>query len=298
MMDGKVIRSEKWTWSLNFNTSRNINSFTKLPDNFNTEKSTSIGNGEYPKKVIVGKPIGSFFGFQYLGVYSSNADAVARDAQGTILRDAEGNAIPMTYMGTYTFKGGDAKYRDVNHDGKIDLNDVVYIGDSNPSLIGGFGSVLSYKNFDLSVNLYYRLGFDIINNVALQTEGMNGRDNQSKAVLNRWRVEGQNEPGMLPRAAMNNPANNLGSDRYVEKGDFLRLNYIKLGYNLNEKLCKKLNVRNMAFSVSARKLFTLTQYSGQDPEIGQDATDPFWIGVDNARTPPPRFITFSVSVGL
>ena len=298
MFDYKIVRNNDWLWSVNFNASQNVNSFTKLPDNFNTEKSTSIGNGEYPKKVLVGEPIGSFFGFRYLGVYPTDADALARDADGNLLRDAEGNSMPMTYQGTYPFKGGDAKYADINHDGKIDLNDVVYIGDSNPDFIGGFGSSLRYKNFTFSFSFYYRLGFDIINQVALDTEGMTNKNNQSKAVLSRWRVEGQNEPGMLPRAFMNHPANNLGSDRYVERGDFVRLNNIKLGYRFNDQLCEKLHVRQLAVSASARKLFTFTNYSGQDPEVGQNAADPFWIGVDRANTPPPQVLTFSVSVGF
>jgi hypothetical protein len=148
------------------------------------------------------------------------------------------------------------------------LNDVVYIGDSNPDFIGGFGTSLRYKNWDLSVQFHYRIGFDIINMIALQTEGMDGRNNQSKAVLNRWRTEGQNQPGLLPRAYMSHPANNLGSDRYVEAGDFMRLNNVKLGYQLSQELCRKLNLQSASFSLSARKLFTFTNYSGQDPEVG------------------------------
>ncbi|MFW5656231.1 MAG: SusC/RagA family TonB-linked outer membrane protein [Bacteroidota bacterium] len=291
------VRTDNWRWSINFNTSRNVNSFTKLPDNFNPEQSTAIGNGDYPKRVTEGEPIGSFFGFRYQGVYSSDADAVARDAEGNILYDNEGAPIPMTY-GTYTFRGGDAKYEDINHDGKIDLNDVVYIGDSNPDFIGGFGTSLKYKNFDFSMSFHYRYGFDIINYVALETQGMLNRNNQSKAVLSRWRVQDQDEEGMLPRAYMNHPANNLGSDRYVEEGDYLRLNNVKLGYRLNQSLVERMNLRTVTLSVTARKLYTFTNYSGQDPEVGQDASDPFWIGVDRANTPPPRVLTFSVMVGF
>jgi hypothetical protein len=133
---------------------------------------------------------------------------------------------------------------------------------------------------------------------ALNAEGMNGRNNQSKAVLNRWRVQGQNEPGLLPRAYLDNPANNLGSDRYVEKGDFLRLNSVKLDYQLDPQLCQKLSLQSASLSISARKLFTFTKYSGQDPEVGQDASDPFSIGRDYANTPPPRMVTISIAVGF
>ncbi len=296
MLTYKAIKKKDMDLSFNFNTSHNVNSFTKLPDNFNNEKSTSIGNGEYPRRIVEGEPIGSFFGFEYLGVYARDEDAYAKDADNKIIYDAHGDPVPMTYMGTYTFKGGDAIYRDRNHDGKIDLNDVTYIGDSNPDFTGGFGASFTYKNFDVSVSFYYRVGFDIINGIAIKTEGMNDKNNQSKAVLRRWRVEGQNEPDLLPRAYENHPCNNLGSDRYVEPGDFLRLNNLKIGYKVPKNICKTLHVDRMNLAFSGRKFLTFTKYSGQDPEIGQDASDPFWIGVDEARTPPSIMSTLSVSI--
>jgi TonB-linked SusC/RagA family outer membrane protein len=297
MFDYRVIRKKDLRVSINFNTSHNVNSFTKFPDNFNREKSTSILNEEYPLRLQEGQPIGSFFGFRYLGVYPTNESAYALDANGNLLRDYNGDPIPMTY-GTYIFKGGDPKYQDINHDGRIDLNDVAYIGDSNPDFIGGFGGSVKYKNWDINLGFHYRMGFDIINKVAMETQGMNNKNNQSKAVLRRWRIDGQNEKGMLPRAYMGHPASNLGSDRYVEKGDYLRLLNVMIGYRFKKEFCDKLNLRTLGVTFSARKLFTLTQYTGQDPEIGQNAQDPFWIGVDEANTPPPRVYTIAVSVGF
>lgn len=298
MIDYRVLQTKNWRVRVDFNISQNVNAFTELPANFNTEKDLSIENGVYPKRIVAGEPIGSFFGFRYKGVWASDADVVATDAEGNTLRDGQGQVIPLTYKGVYQFKGGDAKYEDVNHDGQIDLNDVVYIGDSNPDFIGGFGTSIKYKQFDISFQFHYRTGYDIINNTALETEGMLGKNNQSKAVLSRWRVQGQDEPGLLPRAYMNSPANNLGSDRYVERGDFMRLNNVALKYQLSQALCEKLNLQSASFSLSARKLLTLTNYSGQDPEVSQDAGDPFWIGIDRANTPPPKMVTLSFSVGF
>jgi len=309
MADFKIIRSKDWLWGINFNASQNINTFDELPDNFNVESGTGLGNirpggpwndydNGYPKRIVEGEPIGSFFGFRYKGVYASDADAIARDADDNIIRDGEGRPLPMQYAGIYTFRGGDPIYEDINHDGKIDLNDVVYIGDSNPNFIGGFGTSVKYKNFDFSASFHYRMGFDIVNMIAAQTQGMNNRDNQSKAVLSRWRVQGQDFDDLLPRAYMNHPANNLGSDRYVEAGDYIRLNNLKVSYRLSQSLCNKLGIRKANFALSARKLYTFTNYSGQDPEVGQNASNPFWIGVDNARTPPPKRFTISLSIGL
>jgi len=293
-----IVKTKDWLYKIDFNASQNINTFMKLPDNFVTEKNVSINNGEYPQKIVPGQAMGSFFGFRYKGVYASDADAVAKDASGNIMYDSKHNPIPMTYKGTYLFKGGDAIYEDINHDGKIDLNDAVYIGDSNPTLTGSFGNSIRYKNWDFSFSFYYRLGYDIINMTALNAEGMTGKDNQSKAVLSRWRVQGQEEPGLLPRACMDNPANNLGSDRYVEKGDFIRLNTVKLGYQLGADLCRKLSLQSASFTISARKLLTFTKYTGQDPEVGQDASDPFSIGKDDAKTPVSKVVTISLAVGF
>jgi TonB-linked SusC/RagA family outer membrane protein len=295
--DIRIINKKDLRFGVNFNASQNSNTFTDLPGNYVTERDISLGNQTYPKRVALGKSVGSFFGFRYLGVWPSDESVKATDADGNVIVDTEGVPIPFTYLGTYNFRGGDAKYEDINHDGRIDLADVVYIGNSNPSFYGGFATNLTYKNFTFTVNFNYRLGFDIVNGTAMNLEGMNGRNNQSKAVLRRWRAQGQDFAGMLPRACLDNPANNLGSDRYVQKGDFVRLNDIKISYRLKKELCDKLKIRSANIALSARKLLTFTKYTGQDPEI-YSGSDPFWMGVDNARTPPTKQVTLNLSVGF
>ncbi len=75
----------------------------------------------------------------------------------------------------------------------------------------------------------------------MNTEGMRDKNNQSKAVLHRWREEGQDEEGMLPRAYLGHPANNLGSDRYVENGDFLRFVSLVINYSVDKRICEKIS---------------------------------------------------------
>jgi TonB-linked SusC/RagA family outer membrane protein len=297
-MRGDIINKKDIRFSLNFNISQNHNSFLSFPENFLKERGSSIGNGVYPRKAEIGKPIGSFYGFRYLGVYSSDDDAIARDGNGNIMRDSNGNPIQMSYKEEYEFRGGDAKYDDINHDGRIDIMDAVYIGNSSPEFIGGFGSFFEYKQFSASVDFHYRLGYDIVNQVAMDTEGMLNRNNQSMAVLHRWKRQGQDEEGMLPRAYMNHPANNLGSDRYVESGDFLRLNNINFNYKLSPTLAKRLNVNSLSIGLTIRKLLTFTNYSGQDPAIARVSKDPFWMGRDNARTPPPKEYSLRMNINF
>jgi TonB-linked SusC/RagA family outer membrane protein len=292
-----IVRRKDLSLIVNFNIARNINSFLEFPDNFNNLVGTSIGNGVYPRMAQVGQPVGSFYGFRYLGVYSTSEEAYSRNKEGENRLDANGDPIPMTYTNGYRFRGGDAIYEDINHDGVIDLADVVYLGDSNPKYSGGFGFNARYKQFSLSSQFLYRVGFDIVNEIALTTEGMLDRNNQSKAVLYRWRNEGDNYPGMIPRAYMNHPANNLGSDRYVEKGDFIRLNNITASYRLNNPSMLPGNlVDELELGINLRKLWTLTNYSGQDPEIPQSMQDPFWFGRDNGQTPSPRVYSVFLNV--
>lgn len=293
-----VYDGEELQVSMNFNTSQNFNSFESFPENFNLIQGSDIGNGVYPRKAEVGKPIGSFYGFRYLGVYPSDEDAYAKNEAGEIIMDSEGKPVPMTYNEVYQFKGGDAMYEDRNHDGKIDIMDVVYIGDSNPEVTGGFGSSVNYKQFSASVNFHYRLGFDIVNMVAMDTEGMLDRNNQSLATINRWKRQGQEEEGLLPRAYINHPANNLGSDRYVERGDFLRLNSLNISYRVDRRIAKKFNLNGLEIRAVMRNLLTFTNYTGQDPEIARVSTNPFFLGADRAQTPPSKIYSLAVNMNF
>lgn len=293
-----IIRKENLRWDFNFNIANNVNVFLEFPENFNNEVATNIGNGQYPRRADIGQPVGAFYGFRYQGVWSSDEDVVALNADGGILTDVNNNPVPLTFNKQYEFVGGDAKYEDVNHDGNIDLLDVVYLGDSNPDFIGGFGSVVVWKQFRVSIQFHYRTGFQIVNEVAMDSEGMLDRNNQSKAVLNRWRIQGQDEDGMIPRAYMDHPANNLGSDRYVENGDFLRLNNMTFSYALDRTICQKIGLNAMDIAFTLRKIWTLTNYTGQDPEIPQVGDDPFWFGTDKARTPIPQSYVISFLIGF
>ncbi len=293
-----VVRKRDLNFSLNFNIYNNENLFTEFPDNLITERNTELGNGAYPLKAEVGTPVGSFFGFRYLGVYPTTADAVARNADGSKKMDGNGKPIYMNYNGIYQFEGGDAIYQDINHDGIIDLNDVVYLGDSNPDFAGGFGANASYKRIRFSTQLLFRMGFQIVNEIAMDTETLSDRNNQSTAALLRWRRPGDDYPGMLPRAYLNHPANNLGSDRYVENGDFIRLNSLSISYALGRRTLERLKLRKFEVGFIGRKLLTFTKYTGQDPEIRNNMQDPFWIGTDNGLVPPPRVYAVNVVIGF
>jgi TonB-linked SusC/RagA family outer membrane protein len=125
-IDYTVVQNDDWRITLNYNIARNINRIEKLPENL-PESSYSLRNGTYAQRIIVGAPVGSFFGYRYLGVYDTTLETYARDARGAVMTDLDGKPIVMK-NGTYTCFPGDAKYQDINHDGVINQSDIVYIG--------------------------------------------------------------------------------------------------------------------------------------------------------------------------
>ena len=296
--DYLLINKPNISFRLRGNLSGNVNKYLEFPDNFNSEVSTNLGNSQYPRRAVLDQPVGSFYGLRFMGVWPDDNSVHVYDEYGEIVKDPLGNDLPLTYQSGYIFQGGDARYEDLNHDGVIDLYDVVYLGNANPRFEGGFGGTARImKHFNISFMFHARLGYSIVNMIGSQTQGMNNYNNQSKAVLNRWRKPGDNYEGILPRAYFASPVNNLGSDRYVEDGSFLRLNSLTVSYDIPKKVCRKLRMDQLSFAFTARKLYTWTNYTGQDPEIFP-SNDPFWMGADTGNTPVPMRITLSITINF
>ncbi len=297
-LDYQLIKRTNLSFRLKTNISRNVNKYLAFPDNFNNEVSTNLGNSQYPRRAVLNQPVGSFYGLRFLGVWPDDNSVHVYNENDEIIKDPLGNNLPLTYQSGYIFQGGDARYEDLNHDGVIDLNDVVYLGNANPSFEGGFGAIAKIKkNLNVSFMFHARLDYSIVNLIASQTQGMNNYNNQSKAVLKRWRKPGDNYEGILPRAYFANPVNNLGSDRYVEDGSFLRLNNISVSYDFPKQLCEKLHTDQINAGFTVRKLYTWTNYTGQDPEI-TPSNDPFFLGADTGKTPVPMRMTLSLTVNF
>jgi hypothetical protein len=226
---------------------------------------------------------------------------LAFDANGNMLTDAKGNPLPMYYCysegSRYQFQGGDAIYEDINHDGSIDRYDVVYLGNSNPKLYGGFGINLFYGRFSLNASFNFRLGNQILNLAKSHYESMRTITNQSYATTWRWRKNG--DITEIPRAltGVNNYAsyNSLISDRYIEDGNYLRLQYIQLKYDFDAKKLKKIGVRQLYLSATINNIFCWSKYTGVDPEVSPRG---FNIAVDESKTPVRRSFTCSVNVGF
>ena len=289
---GNVLNNNNMNWDVYWNGSFNRHYLEESSDSFLSERTFS--SGDYLSRVESDDRIGGIYGLKYEGVYATDEDVIMKDQLGNYILDENGIPVRMTYLGGYRAKAGDPIYADINSDNNIDENDVQYLGNSFPKMIGGFGTNFRYKSFSFVANFHYKFGYEIINQVALTSESMNTRNNQSTAVRRRWRVPGDNGKNILPSANRNRPLNGFASDAYVESGDYIRLNNVSVGYSFKPSVCQKLRLEDLNIILNARNLHTSTSYSGLDPEIENGG----WLRRDRIRNIPARSFTFSLQLKI
>ena len=305
----QIIKVGKFGMDFNITFANNRNEVTRMDETCLTSLNHEWdrNNGSYLSRVELNHALGSIYGFRYKGVYQyteysaeevpgvSGPNApVARDKDGVAILDENQMTKPMMFCaGTtnYEFRGGDAIYDDVNHDGSIDELDIVYLGSSLPKFTGGFGFKLKWGRLSWNNQFNFRYGNKVVNKARMNAENMYSNNNQSRAVNWRWRVEG--DITSVPRALRQYGYNWLGSDRFVEDGSFIRLNYTQLNYSFDPKVVKQLGINRLSLYLSANNLFCLTKYSGADPEVGYGGMG---VSTDNAQTPRAKSFTAGVTV--
>ena len=226
-----------------------------------------------PFRTQVGRELFTNFLVPHLGVFQNQAEIDAHSLNGNLIQP---NAVP-----------GDFKFADTNGDGKIDADDRAYMGSYQPDFTYSFGASLDYKGFDLNFSFYGVSGVSVFNGYKYLTlnASLNGF-NLDNRVLNAWTPT--NTDTDIPRIATKDNNSNFGttSDWYLEDASFLRLRNITLGYTIPESAIKGANLR---LFLSAENLFTITNYSGLDPEVGGK-------GLDTGQYPVSK--TFSVGLSL
>jgi TonB-linked SusC/RagA family outer membrane protein len=293
-------KTKKWQVDFNFNIARNINMIREISDLYPRDKGNIEANGQYKTFLQINNPFGSFYGFKYKGVYKDLQSTIATDESGKNIIGPTGQTIFMKFnypsIG-YTFQPGDAMYEDINHDGNINYQDIVYLGNSNPKFTGGFGTSVTYKaQWKFTAFFNYRYKVDLVNGTKITTTNMSGFDNQSTATLRRWRKEG--DVTDIPRALYRTGYNWLGSNRYVEDASFLRFRTATIRYTAAKKLVQKLKIKNLSGYLTVENLFTWTNYTGQDPEASVRGSDPFRVAIDYSYTPPVKTITIGITASF
>jgi TonB-linked SusC/RagA family outer membrane protein len=292
-------RTQNVTIGFDFNVSKNQNIIRKISEYYPSTRGDVGNNGEYMRILQIDNPFGSFYGFKSKGVYPDKESTIAKGANGKNIVGPNGQTVYMHFnypTVDYTFQEGDARYEDINNDGNINYMDVVYLGNSNPKLSGGFGPSVTWKNFKLSTFFSFRYDYEIVNATKMNTSNMHSFDNQSKAVLRRWRKTGDITD--IPRGIIDGGYNYLGSDRYVEDASYLRFRVVSLRYNFDKKWLAKAKMKTLSAFITAENLYTWTGYTGQDPEVSTRGSDPFRVASDNSMTPPSKTFTIGLQASF
>lgn len=284
---------------VSFNIAYNENVIREVSRLVPRENSSKVtDNGKFKTYLQENTPFGAFYGFRYKGVYPDKASTIAKDKNGQQIIAPNGQPVYMRIGGAsvdYQFQPGDSRYEDINHDGLIDYKDVVYLGNGNPKFTGGFYTSFTWKkNFRLATNFSFRQGNDLINGTKISSTSMYNFNNQSTAVLRRWRKEG--DVTDIPRAMYGTGYNYLGSDKYIEDGSFLRLRSVTFSYDFPQLFAKKVGLNSLRMYLTAEGIFTLTHYTGQDPEVGINIKNAYSVVTDNSTTPPLKTVTLGLSV--
>ncbi|WP_345953254.1 TonB-dependent receptor [Mucilaginibacter sp. PAMB04168] len=231
------------------------------------------------------RPYNQFFGYETLGIFQSQAE-IDRHVGADGVTKLQPNARP-----------GDLKYANLNNDNTINGDDRDYIGNPNPTMSYGLTINLAYKNFDFTA-----FGSGVGGNKVFQ--GLRRLDlataNYQTKYLNTWSPT--NTSATLPRLSEGENTFNYTrlTNLYLENGSYFRLRTIQLGYNLPSKLISKISMKKLRVYVLSENLFTITKYSGYDPELGvsADAGGGAVFSVDRGAYPQARTFLFGVNVGF
>jgi len=259
----------RWSTSLNF--SHNQNKITKLDG----ETTEIAGNdGRYLNSLVVGQPIGVFYGPKYAGVDPSTGDAL------------------------YYTADGETTTRSYNQAGNF------IVGNPNPEYIGGLTNTFAYRGIDVSVLLQGSFGNEIMNGAGgFMSANGDWFDNQTRDQLNRWRNPG--DITNVPQARVNLtgtiPNGLSASSRYIYDGSYLRVKTITVGYNLPASFISRVKLTSARLYFTGQNLFTFTDYPGWDPEVNSDyraQSNNSLQGNDFYTAPQVKSFIFGINLGF
>ncbi|PUZ19767.1 TonB-linked outer membrane protein, SusC/RagA family [Chitinophaga costaii] len=238
----------------------------------------------------VGHPTSAFFGYKIDGFFNSQEDIDNADAQAR--KNGDPDAIYETDEGIGRFK-----YKDVNGDGQITPDDRTFLGSPHPDFAYGLNLGLAYKGFDFSMTLYGTQGNDIWNSVLWWRDfyGNFASAKSKTALYNSWTDENHHAKAPKQEEKSYFSTGGTANSYYIENGSYLRCKNMQLGYTLPSSLLGKYGVTKVHIYVQAANLFTITKYSGLDPELSGGVTG---FGVDNMGYPNQRQYLVGLNVGF
>ena len=276
-----LIENKQWKWNASLNLATNKNRVESLGNaDYFLPSFEGVGTLQYMTPLIVkrGEPLGTFYGYKFAGIVQKDEDISKLPAQTT-----------------ETLAPGVVKYQDVNNDGVVNEQDRTVLGNSQPKFTGGFNTTLNYHNWDLFIALHGSYGNKLFNTLRARFEKTSTSYNSLKSVADRWTED--NPSNTIGKAS--NSTSIVSDDRYVEDASFLKVRNITLGYTLPLKQITQ-NSKLRIF-VSLQNFFTLTGYSGYDPESnrnGVDESSGLYQGVDFGTYPSAKNIQFGLNLTL
>ncbi len=288
-LDFAIVRNKNVNWDVNFNYSKVKNKITKLFD-INGVATNFIQNGAY-NLYRVGDPINIIYGYKSAGVNTANGNPMYFKGDGRLVM----HNIPNN---TFYFINN-------KNDGTISpanattmtFADRQNLGQGIPTFFGAFTNNIRYKQFEMEVMFRYSGGNQILNTTAQEALYSQSFHNNGVGILNRWTKPGQETDVPRLYAAQSNNVNQVGLaiSRFVEKGDYIRLQNVVFSYTIDRDLLSRLfkgNVDNARFFVQGQNLYVWTKYKGADPDNISAG------GIDQSVSPQIRTISFGLSVGF
>ncbi len=269
-LGGTPVVTRRLRWNTNLTLSFNRNKVLGLGDldNVVINNVGQFQNGFLLLKV--GKSLGEFRGYDYLGTWKTGQEAEAAQ---------------------YGSKPGDARYADLNGDFRYTGDDLTTIGNGTPKFSFGFINDLAFGNFTLSVMFQGTYGNDIYSGTIPFTLGGQGdaRNATSKMILDVWTAEKQTDIPTFSSTSQNF----INSSRFVYNGSYIKLKNLALNYNIGSSFLKKVSVTKLEVYVSGQNFWTITDYPGYDPEV-TNAQTAMALGVESGVIPNPKTFTIGL----
>ncbi len=315
-LTGTAVRTENLTWTITGNVAFNRNKIESLGGQpylpgINSAWTSDTGTDYF---VAPGQPVGQMYGYitdfdngrkGFYTVDDFNFTQAANGSWSYVLKsDVPSNSAVATP------EPGQMKFKDINGDGVVNTDDRTVIGNSNPKFTGGLNQQLAYKGFDASVFVNFVYGNDIYNANRIEyTSAYLANQNVLGIMRDRWRSinsEGKvvTDPNQLRELNKDAQIWAPTRGRYllhswaIEDGSFLRINNITLGYTLPKKLTQRAKVQSLRFYATLNNVYTLTNYSGYDPEVNTRRGTPLTPGVDYAAYPRSKAFLFGLNLTL
>jgi TonB-linked SusC/RagA family outer membrane protein len=247
-------------------------------------------------KTYIGQSVGSFYGYKTKGIFQTAAQIAALNA-------AAATKFPSNpYYYQVATSPGDRYFEDTNGDGHVTVDDQVNLGSPLPKFYGGLNFDVSYRAFDVNAYFYGVYGNKILNYQqsslqSFQNRGFVGVENVSlQYYQNRW--TSSNPSNVYTRATYSDAQilSNVPSSTWIENGSFLKLKNVTVGYTLPKSITDRVSVAKVRLYFSTQNLFTITSYTGLDPEIGIQGGNPTQNGIDNGTYPGSKFYTVGLNV--